>query len=122
LKLFTNDLIFHFNEKNNFYFLSGKIIENFTLDKAFIMNQNSVAKLFINAMQQNYYLPEGKEAIKNSCFDIEPGYYELNSGNSTVSGIFTKAWRINPTNKEYPYACINDMNSTIICYDNGIRD
>ncbi len=121
LKLFTNDLIFHFNEKNNYYFLSGEIIENITLDTNFKMNKNNVAATFIDAMEQNNDLSGDKEAVKNSCFDIEFGYYDLNSGNNATSKNYTKAWKIKPTNKDYPYAYINDKNSTIIYYDNGIR-
>ena len=110
LKLFTNDLIFHFNEKNNYYFLSGEIIGNITLDTNFKLNKNNVVATFIHAMEQNNDLSEEK----NVCFDLEFGYYDLNSGNNTTSKNFTKAWKIKPTNKDYPYAYINDNSSTII--------
>ena len=122
LKLFTNDLIFHFNEKNNYYFLSGEIIENITLDTNFKLNKKSVVTTFIHGMVQNNDLSGEKEAGKNSCFDIEFGYYDLNYGNNTTSKNFTKTWKIKPTNKDYPYAYIDDKSSTIIYYDNGIRD
>jgi len=121
LKLFTNDLIFHFNEKNYYYFLSGKLIEKVSLDSKSTMHYNSVVKKFIYALDQDKDFFGDKEIIKNNCFDVEFGYYDLNIGISNTSENFTKAWKINPTNNDYPYAYINDMNSVVICYDNGIR-
>ena len=121
LKLFTNDLIFHFNEKNNYYFLSGKLIDKVSLDSKSTMNYNSVVTKFIYELNQDKDFFGDKETIKNNCFDVEFGYYDLNTGISNASENFTKAWKIKPTNKDYPYAYINDMNSVVIGYDNGIR-
>jgi hypothetical protein len=121
LKLFTNDLIFHFNEKNSYYYLSGKLIEKVSLDSKSTMNYNSVVTKFISALDQDKDFFVGKEIIKNDCFDLEFGYYDLNTGISNSLENFTKAWKIKPTNKDYPYAYINDMNSVVIGYDNGIR-
>jgi Zn-dependent metalloprotease len=121
LRLFTNDLIFHFNEKNNYYFLSGELIEKVSLDSRSTMNYDSVVAKFLYALDQDKDFFGDKKIIKNNCFDIEFGYYDLNTGISNASENFAKAWKIKPTNRDYPYAYINDMNSVIIGYDNGIR-
>ena len=44
-------------------------------------------------------------------------YYNL----SSVDENLTKAWKIKPTNEDYPFVYINDKNSEIIYYDNGLR-
>jgi hypothetical protein len=58
----------------------------------------------------------------DSCFDIEFGYYDLNAGISFANQNITKAWKIKPLNKDYPFAFINDSTSEIIYYDNGVRE
>ncbi|MEI7502234.1 MAG: hypothetical protein WCJ61_03035 [Paludibacter sp.] len=122
LKLFTNDLIFHFDDKNKYYYLSGELIDKISLDINSTMNNNSVVTKFIYALDQDKEFYGDKEIIKKNCFDIEFGYYDLNAGYSSASKNFIKVWKIKPTNNEYPYAYINDMNSNVIAYDNGIRD
>jgi len=115
LIVFTSDAIFHFDQNGNYYFLSGKLINNIDLDTKPSMDKNKVAQLFKSMLVQ-----DGNTALVDNCFDIEFGYYDLNAFSSTANGNFTKAWKIYPANREYPYAYINDENSEIITYDNGI--
>ena len=121
LKVFTNDLIFHFDKTNNYNFLSGELIEKVNLNEKFKMNHNSVITEFLNVLDQDKYILVDRDEIEKSCFDIEFGYYDLNAGKSNTSKHFTKAWKIKLSNRDYPYAYINDMNSDVISYDNGIR-
>lgn len=121
LKLFTNDLIFHFDKTNNYNFLSGELIEKVNLNEKFKMSHSSVITEFLYVLGQDKYFLENIDEIENSCFDIEFGYYDLNTGTSNSSKYFTKAWKIKLTKRDYPYAYINDKNSVVISYDNGIR-
>jgi len=120
LKVFTSDLIFHFDKNNRYYFLSGDLISAIDLNTKPSMNQDLIVEKFINALQDNIYIGD-KEKIINGCFNVEFGYYDLNAGIGYADAKFTKAWLIKPRNQDYPFAYINDKNSEVIYYDNGIR-
>jgi len=120
LIVFTSDAIFHFDKNDNYYFLSGDLIGTINLNTKFSMKQDNVVEKFIDKIKQDGFYKENAEII-NGCFDIEFGYYDLNAGISYADKKFTKAWKITPTNKNYPFAYLNDENSEIIYYDNGIR-
>jgi Zn-dependent metalloprotease len=121
LQVFTNDLIFHFNDKNNYYFLSGYLVGKINLDTSSKMSSDSVVAKYLYALEQDKDYVDDKKEIFNNCFDLEFGYYDLNAGTSNTSKNFTKAWKIKPAKSDYPYAYINDTKSEIISYDNGIR-
>ena len=85
------------------------------------MKQNDVIEMFLNDLNQDNNYFGNKDDIKQGCYDIEFGYFDLNAGISYSASNFTKAWKVKPKDKQYPYAFINDMTSTTIYYDNGIR-
>lgn len=121
LEVFTNDLIFHFNAQDDYYFLSGHPVNTINLDTLSSMQPNwVVAKFVTQVVKDNIYIGN-KDDIINGCFELQFGYYDVNTGTSYVPKNFTKAWKVKPVNREYPYAYINDRNSAIIYYDNGIR-
>ena len=120
LLVFTSDVIFHFDKNDNYYFLSGDLINTINLNTKPSMKQDNVVEKFVNEIKQDGYYVENIEIISD-CFDLDFGYYDLNAGISYVDAKFTKAWKINLTNKKYPFAYINDENSELIYYDNGIR-
>ncbi|MBP1637510.1 MAG: fungalysin/thermolysin family protein [Bacteroidetes bacterium] len=121
LRVFTDDIIFHFDQNDKYYSLSGDIIEKIDLNTKISMDYDSVVEKFLYLIEQdNTYIGDKKEII-NNCFDLEFGYFDLNAGISYSDENFTKAWKIKPTNRDYPYAYINDENSETISYDNGIR-
>lgn len=120
LKLFTNDLGFHFNQRNEYSFLSGEIIGMITLSVKPAMNQRRAVAKYIDALNNDNFNFANKEAIKSNCFDVQFGYYDLNAGTGN-NAEFTKAWKVKPADMDYPYAYINDKNSSVILYDNGIR-
>ena len=118
LRILTDFLIFHFDQDDNYYFLSGDIINKIDLNTKALMIYDSVVEKFLYLVEQN----GDKEDVINNCFDLEFGYFDLNAGIGYSEENFTKAWKIKPTNKDYPYAYINDGNSETISYDNGIRN
>ena len=113
LMVFTSDAIFHFDENNNYCFLSGSLVGKINLDTKPLMKKDNVVEKFIEIAMH-------EENLTDCCFDVEFGYYDLNASIGYTSENFTKAWKINPKGRKYPYAYINDKNSELIYYDNGI--
>jgi len=116
LKVFSEELIFHFNRNNEHYLLSGNIINSTGLDAKQSLSKNKVLEIFIQKIEQEKASIVGP-AILNGCFDIEFGYTRLNDSGKQ----FIKVWKVKPASKDYPCAYINDDNSEIINYDNGMR-
>jgi Zn-dependent metalloprotease len=139
LIIFTSDAIFHFDKNNNYYFLSGDLINTINLNTKSAMRQDDVVTKYIDMVKHDEVFLEWLrllveiakvdetvevitlEDIIEGCFDVEFGYYDLNAGISYANENFTKSWKIKPTNREYPCAYINDENSETIYYDNGLR-
>jgi len=116
LKVFSEELIFHFNQQRTFYLVSGNKINAIGLDAKPSLHPNKVAEQFIRMISQEKD-EIVDEATRKGCFEIEFGYIGLDDS----SKHFTKAWKVKPTGKDYPFAYINDNNSEIIHYDTGIR-
>ena len=116
LKVFSEELIFHFNKNNEHYLTSGNIINSIGLDTNPSLNRDKAAEIFIRRTEQEK-APTVDPAILKGSFDIEFGYTGLDDS----SAKFAKAWKVKPAGKAYPFAYINDDNSEIIFYDNGVR-
>ena len=116
LKVFSEELIFHFNQHDNYYLLSGNLINSTGLDANPSLNQNKVAEVFIQQIAQEK-ASTIDTGVLTGCFEIEFGYVSLDDSNEK----FVKAWKAKPTGKDYPYAYISDDNAEIIRYDNGVR-
>jgi Zn-dependent metalloprotease len=139
LIVFTSDAIFHFDKNDNYYYLSGDLIKTINLNTKPSMKQDDVIRKYIDTVKHdedflmwlNLLVEMAKvdetvevitlEDVIEGCFDVEFGYYDLNAGMSYTNENFAKSWKIKPTNSEYPCAYINDENSEIIYYDNGLR-
>jgi len=121
LKVFTTDLIFHFDRTSKYYYLSGVLVDKIKLDTKQAMNCENVIAVFTDLLKLDNGLWNNADVTKKNYFEIEFGYYDLNVGES-VAPYFTKVWKIHPLNSEYPYAYINDRTAAVIYYDNGIRD
>jgi Zn-dependent metalloprotease len=120
LRVFSNELIFPFDMFNNYSGVAGNIINEINLDTKPLQEQDEVVDRFIEKMNQDEEHIKDKKN-KKTCFNLEFGYYDLNAGTGDTNKIFTKAWKIESTNNDYPFAYINDNNLEIIYYDNGIR-
>ena len=117
-----SDAAFHFDKNDNYYFLSGKLIDKIDLDTKPSMKQGNVVELFVFMLEQDKLRDEllgNNTDIINGCFDIEFGYLNL-SVLGTYKNEFVKAWKITPKNEEFPVAYINDEKSELIYYFNGI--
>jgi len=118
LKIFTNDLIFHFGQNNRYSSLSGDLIKAISLDVKPQMAPGEIIDIFIDQVGKDHYYSTSE--IINSCFETEFGYYDLNAGTSYKPNLFTKAWFVKPKGREYPIAYIDDSKNSLIYYFNGI--
>jgi Zn-dependent metalloprotease len=119
LQVFSDDVIFHFNTQNKYYFLSGEIISWINISSDPKMSKNEVMKLFLELVDDdgNY----SSISLKDECFQCEIGYYDLNAGTGNETHNFKLAWKIKREASDFPFAYINDTDKTKIYYDNGIR-
>ena len=116
LKVFSEDLIFHFNQDDSCYLLSGKLIQQTGLNAKPSMHPNRVVEIFIGRITQEKTALVDNNMIKG-CFEVELGYACFDDSNEKL----TKVWKAKPKDKDYPFAYINDANEAIMYYDNGVR-
>ncbi len=124
LKLFTNDLGFHFNEDNICSSVprDEDIVTNIELDTVRNLEQNKLVGIFVDSLRNDFFFNSANEYLLDTCcFDIEFGYYDLNTGTGITDMYFTKVWQISLKNRDYPLIKINDITSEILRYDNGVR-
>ena len=114
LILYSNDLIFHFNQNNVYYFLSGDLFNKIDLDNKTTMNQNDVIEIFFKEVEKDFYSID-----EINCVDLEFGYCDLDT-DTGGDHPFAKAWRVKPKGKDYPVAYIDDTKHELIGYSNGI--
>jgi Zn-dependent metalloprotease len=119
LKVFNQDVIFHFKPTKKYYLLSGKLVGSIDLDTVPLMAHDTLIDLFIEQLNKDDFYKRNSYA--DSCFDIEFGYFNYNAFIGITEPKYIKAWKVSPKGGEYPYAFINDMTSTAFYYDNGIR-
>ena len=76
-----------------------------------------IRKLFLVAIGK---YDHKADQFKDSCFQAEFGYFNLNFATSNATENLVKAWRITAKNS-YPVAFYQDKDGKLISYDNGIR-
>lgn len=121
LNVFSDEVIFHFDSNNHYYFLSGEIISKIDIAPIPEMDQCAVVELFLNRMADDEFYGANLNEFENGCFSCELGYWDLNAGISYTDQDFRLAWRVRQNGHEYPVAIINDTENKLIYYDNGIR-
>lgn len=123
LQLFRENLIFHFKPDKTYSSLSGDLIAQIDLDTIPSMAQDSVIEKYLEELDKDdfYKMMGDVEKIKQGCFDIEFGYFDLNDWMGIAEPNYIKAWKVNPKGRENPHAYINDLTSTLFSYDNGVR-
>jgi Zn-dependent metalloprotease len=119
LQVFSDDVIFHFNAQNKYYFLSGETINGIDISSDPNMNRSEAVELFLKTADEDGRYT--RNSLKDECFQCEIGYYDLNAGISYASHNFRLAWKIKCEDSDFPFAYINDTDKSMIYYDNGIR-
>lgn len=117
LTTFTESLNYLF--KNGIFSgYSGKIISGTNLDTIATLNLAQLRKLFIDDIE--LFDHKGNQ-FKDSCFNAEFGYFNLNNGTGNTSEKLVKAWHLIPKFSSYPEAYYQDIGGQRIYYFNGIE-
>lgn len=119
IKIFSDEIIFHFDSQNRFTSLSGEIISTIDINSVPKMSKNDVVKLFLELVDEDGRF--SSRSLKNECIQCEIGYYDLNAGTSNQTHNFKLTWKIRGEDSVYPFAYINDTDKSKIYYDNGVR-
>jgi Zn-dependent metalloprotease len=123
LSVFQSDVIFHFDPSGEYSSLSGHLVSDINLDAKPRMKRDEVIEKFIDEARQDRYLymqDVSPENLKDCCFDIEFGYYDLNGGIPNTDENYIKAWKVQLSEGGYPFAYVNDGNGGIVYYFNGV--
>ena len=122
LKIFTGDLIYHFNENDQYDSLSGELITNLSLNTQSNLDSSILKNKYLTQVENDTFYRSRISELTENCLDLQFGYYDLNAGQSYQPENLVKAWKITPHNKEYPVLFVNDETSEIIYYFNGNVD
>ena len=117
VKLFTGDLVYNFLS-NSFNSKGGNITNGTSLNTSAQLTLGRLRKLFVDDIE--LFDHNGKQ-YKDSCFNAEFGYYNLNAGTGNTSENLVKAWHLTPKFNSYPEAYYQDIAGKIIYYFNGIE-
>jgi len=119
LKLFTDECSFDINNSDSILGITDDRVTNIDLTNKQELSPNKVREIFFKEIGNDAVYKNNLLTI-DSCVDIEFGYYNLNLHNILIPKDYTTAWKVNPHNREFPYAYINDLNSNVLDYSNGI--
>jgi len=119
LIIFDNEIRFDFDENDNFCNSMGGLFDVVISNTKASMKQDNVVEVFIGELKRDGWIQAYPEILEG-CFGIEFGCFCLYSLDK-CDYYFTKAWKITQAGIEYPLAYINDENSELIYYFNGIQ-
>ncbi len=120
LQVFTNDIIFHFDENKNYSYRSGDSITSIALNAKSSLNATELKEIYLNKVIEDPHYERKLRSITKNCINLQFGYYDLNASKGDTTIKMVKAWKINPLNSDAPKMYVNDENSEIISYHNGI--
>ncbi|PNW27032.1 hypothetical protein [Formosa algae] len=122
LQILNHDLIYHFDAEGSFYQLSGYRITETELDTEKRLTENYVTNVFLNEVAEDGASSSELDDIIAGCVDIQFGYFEQFGGGIDYEFIaLVKAWKVTPHDADYPVLYLNDSNSELIYYGNGIQ-
>ena len=117
LPIFTESLNYLF--KNGiFESYSGSLSNGTNLNNTPTLTLGQLRKLFVNDIES---FDHNGNQYKDSCFNAEFGYYNLNAGTANNSENLVKAWHVTPKFNSYPEAYYQDISGKRIYYFNGIE-
>jgi Zn-dependent metalloprotease len=122
VKVFTNNVAFHFHRDKTFMFSSGEIVSKISLTSQPSLSERQAASLFVRELRADTYAGMGKDELIEGCLDVEFGYYDLNASSGLTVMNFVKAWKVTPKGKTHPIAFIHDKNASTIYYFNGVTN
>jgi Zn-dependent metalloprotease len=121
LKLFANEVIFHFKNRFNSS-LTGELITGVTIDTVPKVSVSTAGAWFESQIAQDFQFKDSLNAFRGRGYNAELGIYELKSGVSTMPKNFVLAWKMNVAySKGYPVGYVRADSLRLIYYDNGVR-
>lgn len=96
---------------------TGHVINGTSLDSKSALTLRQLRKLFIDDIES--FNGKGNQ-YKDSCFNAEFGYYNLNADTGNESIKLIKAWHVTPKFSSYPEAYYQDNSGKRIYYFDGI--
>ena len=113
LPIFTGTLNYSF--KNGiFESYAGRLLSGPTPDITYTLTLGQLRKLFINDIE--LFNHRGNQ-FKDSCFNAEFGYFNLNSGTGNNTENIVKAWHLTPKYNAYPEGYYQDNGQRIYYFD-----
>lgn len=117
LPIFVESLNYLF--KNGiFNSYSGSLTNGTSLNTTPTLTLGQLRKLFIDDIE---LFDHNSNKYKDSCFNAEFGYFNLNAGTTNSSENLVKAWHLTPKFNSYPEAYYQDNSGQRIYYFNGIQ-
>ena len=121
LEIFNSEIVYSF-WNDNFKLRNGELSNGTSLNTAPTLSIGQIRTLFLGHIEQ--FEKRGNQ-FKDSCFNAQFGYFNINAGTSNSTEKLIKAWKVTLKNRIYPseipIAFYNDVNGSLIYYDNGIR-
>jgi len=119
LKVWTDDLFFHFDKNGRFESLSGDIVSAIDAGTSPSMDVTQAESRFLGRMNEDSFFRNSK-SVANGCITCELVYYDIAgmSGGSTPD--YVLAWLVKPEKSDYPVAVIKDSDQSVLYYNNGI--
>jgi hypothetical protein len=113
LPLFTGGLNYLF--KNGIFSgYAGSPLNGATPDSSQALTPGQLRKLIIDDIE--FFNHKGYQ-FRDSCFNAEFGYYNLNSGTGNNTENIVKAWHLTPENSDYPEGYYQDNGQKIYYFD-----
>jgi hypothetical protein len=98
--------------------VSGRLTNGTNLNTVPALALGQLRKLFRDDIEQ---FDHTGNQFKDSCFNAEFGYFNLNAGTANNSENLVKAWHLTPKYNSYPEAYYQDNNGQRIYYFNGME-
>ena len=107
LELFRNDVVFNFDNNNNYFSLGGELINKIDINTIPKVPMEEASNLFYDELNKDGWQKDSLETYYNQGFNAELGIYDLNAGFSNAEHNFVLAWRLTVNNGyEYPMAFV----------------
>lgn len=122
LKLFSDPLNYIYDSGVLQHYVGDTIGNSIKLNTVSDFNADQIVEIYKNQVNNDSNITDDTRiSTLKDCIDCEFGYWDLNVSTGDAEKDFVKAWKVNPTDQQYPYVIIGDSEGDIIYYDNGIR-
>lgn len=119
LPLFTEAVIFHFENGGYLSYMSGDMIDSINIDTIPNISAESTGVTLYNCITRDLNSPRVLMR-KSTCFEAELGIFDIHAGWGYRDKDFVLVWKVEPRNAESPQVFINAKNDSLLRYYNGI--